>query len=79
VHRQKREQEEDPSAAAPRAAVVDPSADRRAEVAALAAGLGARVPALATAEQALEPAARDEIDCALLAVDQIRKHRLRSE
>jgi DNA-binding NtrC family response regulator len=71
VHRQKREQEEDPSAAAPRAAVVDPSAERRAEVASLVAGLGAQVPALATAEQALERAAGDEIDCALLAVDQI--------
>ncbi len=67
----KREPEQEPSTAAPRTVVVDASAERRAEVAALAAGLGARVPALATAEQALERAARDEIDCALLAVDQI--------
>ena len=55
----------------PRAAVVDPSADRRAQVAALAKALGAQVPAGATAEQALEQAAADRIDCALLAVDRV--------
>jgi DNA-binding NtrC family response regulator len=55
----------------PRVAVVDPSADRRAELAALATTLGANVLALATAEQALERAAADRIDCALLAVDRV--------
>src|SRR5262245_42567544 len=66
---------ENPSIAAepaePRAAVVDPSAARRAEVTALARGLGACVPPLATAEQALAQAERDQLDCALLAVDQV--------
>jgi DNA-binding NtrC family response regulator len=55
----------------PRTAVVDPSIDRREEVTALATGLGGVVPALATAEQALAQAERDQLDCAVLAVDRV--------
>jgi transcriptional regulator with GAF, ATPase, and Fis domain len=52
----------------PRVAVVDPSVGRRAELAALAAALGADVLALATPEQVL---AADQVDCAVLAVDRV--------